>query len=144
MRGHVTGAILKQLIDIPEDPAKCWNWIGRVSPTTGYGKKQLDGKTLLAHRWVYSIFKGVIPEGLVIDHLCSNRRCVNPHHLEVVNQSTNCRRGAGTKLTIKDVREIRFLISEDKTEYKKIAEMFKVSNVTISDIKSGKSWTDLD
>lgn len=67
----------------------CWNWIGAVMGGD-YGKffirKDEGGRTILtpAHRWAYEHFVGTIPEGLQIDHLCRNRRCVNPLHLEPV------------------------------------------------------------
>lgn len=138
--GHQSGSIIKQLVDLPDDLNDCWNWIGRVSKDTGYGKKQFDRKTMLAHRWVYSIFYGPVPTGLVIDHLCRNRSCVNPQHLEAVTQTENCRRGKGVKLTLADVREIRFLINQGDMPYRDIAKKYGVSAPTITDIKNEKSW----
>ena len=51
------------------------------------------GKQLYAHRWAWEQVNGPIPEGLVIDHLCRNRECVNTLHMEVVTRGTNVLRG---------------------------------------------------
>ena len=73
----------------------CWVWTaGRIS--TGYGCFSITKWTkALAHRWAYESEVGPIPDGLVIDHLCRNRLCVRPSHLEPVTGEENLRRGAG-------------------------------------------------
>lgn len=70
----------------------CWTWRGRISQG-GYGRMRANYVEAAAHRVSYAIRHGSIPEGLVIDHLCRNRACVNTDHLEAVTQSTNVRRG---------------------------------------------------
>lgn len=69
----------------------CWNWTGELGPG-GYGRLQVDGRRVAAHRWSYEHHVGPIPEGLVVDHLCGNRGCVNPEHLEPVTQRENLMR----------------------------------------------------
>jgi hypothetical protein len=70
----------------------CWNWLG-FHDRDGYGRFSLDPKTQRgAHRVVYELVRGPIPEGMVIDHLCRNRGCVNPDHMEVVTPVVNSNR----------------------------------------------------
>lgn len=70
----------------------CWDWVASLS-VKGYGLFKLNGKTVKAHRVSYELFKGEIPKGLQIDHLCRNRKCVNPSHLEAVTARINVLRG---------------------------------------------------
>lgn len=72
----------------------CWQWSGCIG-RNGYGKLGHRGRTLLAHRLSYRIHVGSIPDGLELDHLCRNRWCVNPDHLEAVTHSVNVQRGNG-------------------------------------------------
>lgn len=83
---------------------KCWTWTGFCYQ--GYGRLRWPGfKTHKAHRIVYELFRGPIPEGLHTDHLCLNRSCVNPAHIEPVTRAENIRRshttgrGNGTRTT---------------------------------------------
>jgi hypothetical protein len=77
---------------------ECWEWKGSTG-SSGYGRFQIDGKQWLAHRFSYSLFIDDIPENLVIDHLCRNKICVNPSHLEVVEHGENTRRGEAGQIT---------------------------------------------
>jgi hypothetical protein len=72
----------------------CWLWIGSHD-THGYGQIHIKGKQCGAHRIIYERHKGPIPDGLEIDHLCGNKACVNPDHLEIVTHKINVRRAYG-------------------------------------------------
>ena len=71
----------------------CWEWTGALDGR-GYGQTYIPGlyQPRRAHRVVYELLVGPIPDGLVIDHLCRNPSCVNPDHVEPVTQGTNIRR----------------------------------------------------
>lgn len=74
-----------------ENESGCWIWGGARSGE--YGLFVIRGEKILAHRWAYEFARAEIPNGLVIDHLCRNTRCVNPWHLEPVTIAENTRRG---------------------------------------------------
>jgi len=69
----------------------CWIWTGAVHKT-GYGQVKWKGKSTVAHRVVYELVKGLIPVGLVLDHTCNVKLCVNPEHLDPVTYSINTQR----------------------------------------------------
>lgn len=77
-------------VRIEED--KCHLWVGNKRPN-GYGRFTVGKKGCLAHRWAFERFRGPIPEGMQLDHLCRNRLCVNPDHLEPVTLKENIGRG---------------------------------------------------
>lgn len=70
----------------------CWEWQASLNPK-GYGNFRLDGQMTVAHRAAYLLLVGPVPEGRELDHLCRNRACVNPAHLEAVSHLVNVRRG---------------------------------------------------
>jgi len=70
----------------------CWEWIAGKDKD-GYGIFKLNYKVLKAYRYAYELYNGKIPEDLEIDHICENRKCVNPAHLKVVTHQENMSHG---------------------------------------------------
>lgn len=78
---------------LSEDPETgCWVWTGRLN-RNGYGRAWWKGREPVAHRAVWEAILGTIPTGTVLDHLCRNRACCNPKHLEPVTVRENTLRG---------------------------------------------------
>lgn len=72
----------------------CWIWHGAIT-RDGYGYISFDGKRSNAHRVIYLLLCGRIPKDLTCDHLCRNRACVRPDHVELVTAGENVLRGEG-------------------------------------------------
>jgi hypothetical protein len=114
----------------------CWVWQRAVS-IWGYGRY----RRTRAHVVFYVERYGPVPEGLHIDHLCRNRACVNPEHLEPVTPAENLRRGDKAKLTAGQVREIKGLLGT--LQQKDIAARYGVDPSLISHIHCGRLWGDI-
>jgi hypothetical protein len=85
----------------------CWVWQGALAcGRSGYGRLNVGGRLVPAHRYYYEHVVGPIPERLVLDHLCGTTRCVNPAHLEPVTQTENVRRALAL-ISEGDATEIR-------------------------------------
>src|SRR4051812_24706130 len=76
----------------------CWEWTAATN-SRGYGVLRADGRTVLAHRFAMEAATGPLPVDRECDHLCRNRRCVNPRHIELVLGAENTRRGAAGQAT---------------------------------------------
>ena len=71
-----------------DETETCWNWTG-CEASGGYGRITYNGKQTVAHRVSYEMSGDVIPEGMFIDHICSNRKCVRPDHLRIATRKEN-------------------------------------------------------
>jgi hypothetical protein len=122
----------------------CWIWHGHFN-TGGYGQFSCGPiKNVLAHRYYFEQARGPIPEGTELHHLCTNRRCVNPDHLQTLTRKQHhptyskpapflCWK---TTLTASDIAEIRAL--RGKVTQEQLGKRFGVYQTTISRVQLGK------
>lgn len=132
-----------------EPTDSCIEWTGAFHKN-GYGVVSLNRKVAaerglarvqFVHRMSYLQHKGDMPQGLVVRHLCHNKKCFNPAHLEVGTQYENFKDSleAGTvtrKLSEEDVMKIR----ESTMSNRKLADLYGVSSTTVYHIKHGSKW----
>lgn len=130
-QAHLAEVLTRYVVD-PE--TGCWLWTGRLD-SWGYG----NAYGRMVHRVFYEQLVGPIPEGLELDHLCCNRPCVNPAHLEPVTPAQNSRRGERCHLTVEQIREIRHLYAEGCYN-NELSRQFGVSTTHIRRIVTGRAW----
>lgn len=128
--------------------AMCWPWQGHLA--NGYGRFRGER----AHRYAYRLHKGDIPEELMVRHLCGNKLCVNPAHLEVGTMKENAADGIRLGETLRGSANGKAKINEDGARYildnpdglsgRQMAMKFGVSPATISLIRSGHRWAHLN
>jgi lysozyme family protein len=135
----------------PDPNTGCWLWKGYIDGD-GYGHYSLPGgKSRSAHRVSWMLFKGEIPDGLLVCHKCDIRNCVNPDHLflgtPAENQADMKRKGRSgvgeknpcAKLKLSQVQEIKLLLKQGKP-VADIAKKFALSKQGIKSIKYGYTW----
>jgi hypothetical protein len=125
----------------------CWLWTGvlnlagygMIAPPGGLGKTAVNKKAqpLLAHRVSYELHVGPIPDGIYLDHLCRQPRCVNPAHLDITTPAQNSLRGERRKWSEAQVAECRRLRAEGLTLYK-IQDRTGIPHQTVWTFISGK------
>lgn len=125
-------------LDLTGSPDQCWGWTASLN---AYGYAQFQrGKTMVrVHRVLYEELVGPVGDNLDLDHLCRNRACVNPAHLEPVSHGENCRRGAKARLDWDKVAEIRRR-RKAKEPAKRIAADFGIHPGTVVNIACGLRW----
>lgn len=144
IRGHaVRGRVLPTRRQLRESDyrvedrghsTECWIWQGFEHPR-GYGLVTMNGRSVSVHRAYYREYVGPIPTGLVLDHLCRVKLCVNPDHLEAVTQTENVRRGRAVKIPDHVVEQIRAATGTSV----EIARRFGISQAHAWDLRNGRS-----
>ena len=125
------------------DETGCWDWT--ASTARGYGKVWVDGKYMLAHRFVY----GDVPDGAVVMHKCDNPLCVNPDHLthgsrrdNMLDMSSKGRAGGYRRVEDDDIYDIHILSFMDHNKTK-ISDIVGVSRTHVRNVLSGVTKPDI-
>ncbi len=119
----------------------CWRWLGHTNDK-GYGRINWKGTKLLAHRAWWETVNDPLGTNRV-DHLCRNRWCVNPDHLEIATQAENVQRGDLAKLIPEEVTLIRRWYAERTITQALLARFFGVSLQSINRIVNRQTWQNI-
>lgn len=115
----------------------CWEWRGAHS-TAGYAQISVEQRVVYAHRFAYEWLIGSIPDGMQLDHICRNRGCVKPAHLEPVTNAENGRRGGSAKLTQADAEAIRRELHRGDLDG--AAHRYGITKRHVQRIAAGEHW----
>ena len=144
-------------------PDDCWEWQA-AERSKGYGAFKVGGHAELAHRVIWTITNGSIPNSLFVCHHCDNPGCVNPKHLFIGSHSDNMRdayykgrikmpansvsfrygkgeNNPNSKLTDADVLDIRRLYADGGVTYRSLSEYYGVDHTLIYQVVRRKRWT---
>ncbi|QDH46778.1 putative HNH endonuclease [Aeromonas phage LAh_8] len=135
---------------VKDNVTECLNWTGGKN-SSGYGAIGFNGKVIATHRVAYMVYKGEIPEGLLVRHTCDNRLCCNPNHLELGTIQDNMKdKVIRKRQSFGEAHPPSFLTEDQVLEILKmegthqyIANKFGVSRAHVSNIKSGRYWKHL-
>lgn len=124
----------------------CWIWQRFIQK--GYGRMYRPERkragltpTVLAHKWIWEDRNGPVPDGMDLDHLCRNRSCVNPDHLEPVSRAENILRGVGTPLTRERVIYLR---TEPNINIQELSREWGISDRALYAARRGERWKSLN
>ena len=136
------------------DEDECWECVAMFLNRDGYGQFELNDKNIKAHRFSFQLFHNrLIKDNMCICHKCDNPSCVNPHHLSEGTQQDNSndmvnkgRAAKGekqhlSKLTEKQVLEIRAKYAKGGTTHRQLAKEYGVFHAVIGNIIRRKTWT---
>lgn len=137
------------------ESGSCWIFKGYKNKA-GYGIMQVNNRRVYAHRYAFHLYKGLIPDGMMVLHSCDNPPCVNPNHLSIGTQSDNMRQASergrlaningennpNSKLSMYDVCKIRTFLGPKPTtkEIKLMSEQAGVSPSCIRSIIKQRTW----
>lgn len=123
-----------------ERHGECWVWTQGRSKA-GYARYYVadTGKQVYGHEWAYEQTYGPVPEGKELDHLCRNRACVNPAHLDPVTHAENCRRGSRARLDWDAVHLMRAMFQEGVSNAQ-LHRAFGVSRSRVAQVTHNKEW----
>lgn len=151
VNGHYRRPLAERFWEKVDKSGDCWLWTGTIQHS-GYGVLKIDGKTIRAHRCAWELENGPIPDGMVVMHICDNRRCVRVAHLELGTQLANIAdrgtkgrqsrgaKSAKAKLTEADVIEIRRRYTKEYGATMALATEYGVHRSTIEAIVLRKTW----
>jgi hypothetical protein len=148
----ITDRVIERFIDKIDKSGECWEWTAGKDPD-GYGIFH-HKKSVRAHRFAYKIFKGDVPSGMCICHICDNPGCVNPDHMWIGSVTENNRdreskgrsdpqhgeRGHNAKLKNYQAEEIRVKYIPRKYTYQMLADEYGLCPEAIRNIIKNKTY----
>jgi hypothetical protein len=122
---------------------KCWVW--KACRQNGYGRFSYEGENQLAHvvSWVLAGNPTISYPKEQLDHLCRNRACIRPSHLEVVSNQINSQRGDRSTLNTALVKRIRTLYKTGYFTYRGLAKHLKIGKGAVDFVLRGLTWVNV-